>query len=223
MGPLKRFAFLIFFFLAINCVQAGEFVDGVEQGITPTQHAGTDITADLEEETHASEHADGGADEITVAPAIVKPCNEGRIGCSTTTLTTATSMSCAHMIAELNGGAVIAQHKMVYLKTTDQELYETDADTAAGPLGPAVGITTAACTDGAECIICVIGCIRNDAGFDWGAGAAEIGDPIYLSGTVGAGLQALMTTSGDMHQRVGFGVTADIAYFNFTYPYHIVD
>jgi hypothetical protein len=56
MGPLKRFAFLIFFFLAINCVQAGEFVDGVEQGITPTQHAGTDITADLEEETHQSEH-----------------------------------------------------------------------------------------------------------------------------------------------------------------------
>lgn len=31
-----------------------------------TQNAGTDVTADLEEETHASEHQDGGADEISV-------------------------------------------------------------------------------------------------------------------------------------------------------------
>jgi hypothetical protein len=29
-------------------------------------NAGTDLTADLEEETHASEHQDGGADEINV-------------------------------------------------------------------------------------------------------------------------------------------------------------
>lgn len=34
--------------------------------IAVTQNAGTDITADLEEETHASEHQDGGADEISV-------------------------------------------------------------------------------------------------------------------------------------------------------------
>lgn len=34
--------------------------------ISLTQNVGTDITADLEEETHASEHQDGGADEISV-------------------------------------------------------------------------------------------------------------------------------------------------------------
>jgi len=34
-------------------------------------HAGTDITADLEEETHASEHASGGSDVLYIYPAIV--------------------------------------------------------------------------------------------------------------------------------------------------------
>lgn len=32
-----------------------------------TQNAGTDVTADLEEETHATEHQNGGADEVSVA------------------------------------------------------------------------------------------------------------------------------------------------------------
>lgn len=43
--------------------------NGVESSIVTvalTQNAGTDVTADLEEETHASEHQDGGADEINV-------------------------------------------------------------------------------------------------------------------------------------------------------------
>lgn len=34
--------------------------------IALTQNAGTDVTADLEEEAHASEHQDGGADELAV-------------------------------------------------------------------------------------------------------------------------------------------------------------
>lgn len=37
--------------------------------LTLTQHAGTDVTADLEEEAHASEHQHGGADEIATATA----------------------------------------------------------------------------------------------------------------------------------------------------------
>ncbi len=40
--------------------------EGSAPTIGLTQNAGTDVTADLEEEAHASEHQDGGADEISV-------------------------------------------------------------------------------------------------------------------------------------------------------------
>lgn len=39
---------------------------GATPTIALTQNAGTDVTADLEEETHVSEHQDGGADELLV-------------------------------------------------------------------------------------------------------------------------------------------------------------
>lgn len=41
-------------------------VEGAAPIIALTQNAGTDVTADLEEEAHASEHQDGGVDEIIV-------------------------------------------------------------------------------------------------------------------------------------------------------------
>lgn len=47
-----------------------------------TQNAGTDVTADLEEEAHASEHQDGGADEIAVTAGMM---NAGT-GAAATTL-----------------------------------------------------------------------------------------------------------------------------------------
>lgn len=43
-----------------------------------TPNAGTDVTADLEEETHASEHSDGAADEI-VADNLATACSDGQI------------------------------------------------------------------------------------------------------------------------------------------------
>ena len=42
-----------------------------------TQNAGTDITADLEEESHGSEHNEGGADEVTVE-ALGTACTNGQ-------------------------------------------------------------------------------------------------------------------------------------------------
>lgn len=44
----------------------GNGSEGSTPTIALTQNAGTDVTADLEEEAHASEHQDGGADEISV-------------------------------------------------------------------------------------------------------------------------------------------------------------
>lgn len=43
----------------------GDLYSNLELGIT--QHSGTDITVDLEEETHAAEHENGGSDEISVS------------------------------------------------------------------------------------------------------------------------------------------------------------
>ena len=45
-----------------DCVGTTTYQDG--EGGCDTLDAGTDITADLEEETHATEHIDGGADEL---------------------------------------------------------------------------------------------------------------------------------------------------------------
>ncbi len=57
-----------------NCA-AGAFPLGVDAAgaseSCTAQDAGTDITTDLEEETHATEHNSGGADEIAVVTAIV--------------------------------------------------------------------------------------------------------------------------------------------------------
>ena len=46
-----------------------DLADGTLSASKVQQNAGTDITADLEEETHATEHADGGSDEITISTA----------------------------------------------------------------------------------------------------------------------------------------------------------
>ncbi len=43
-----------------------------------TQHAGTDVTADLEEETHASEHSAGGADAVT-ATNLASACTDAQV------------------------------------------------------------------------------------------------------------------------------------------------
>lgn len=45
--------------------------EGAALTIGITQNAGTDVTADLEEETHASEHQDAGADEIAITAGMM--------------------------------------------------------------------------------------------------------------------------------------------------------
>lgn len=46
-------------------------ISSVAVGKITGEHAGTDLTADLEEEAHASEHQDGGADEIAVTAGMM--------------------------------------------------------------------------------------------------------------------------------------------------------
>jgi len=193
---------------------------------------------DVESETHASEHAAAGADPVTVSPSQI-PVNEGQIivgngsnvgaatsdmpnvaiGCSTTTLSADNTMSCNKLVAEINCGEVagIAQYRLVYMKA-DGELGIANGDQAAGPLGPAIGITTAACTDGNECIICQSGCIRDD---DWSAWT--IGGAVYLDDTAGVLTQEANATTGDIHQIVGYAYATKIINFDFAHPYMLVE
>ena len=64
-----------------NTPAAGAFVI-VETGDVSfdylTANAGTDITADLEEETHATEHNEGGADALTVE-SLVSSCTDAQV------------------------------------------------------------------------------------------------------------------------------------------------
>jgi len=139
------------------------------------------------------------------------------IGCSTTTLSADNTMSCNKLVAEINAGETIAQYNLVYMKS-DGKFWKANGDQTAGPLGPAVGITTAACTADAECIVCESGCIRDDA---WSA--LTIGGNVYLDDTAGALTQTANASSGDAHQVIGYAVSAVIINFNFAHPYLLVE
>ena len=111
------------------------------------------------------------------------------------------------IVLKMTAGEVITQWDAVYYDFTTGEIYQADAD-AAGEF-PAVGIAVAAGTDGNALTVLKSGFVRND-GWDWSAGS------IYLSDTAGGLTQTAPSTSGDAHQLVGFAVTDDEAYFNFT-------
>ena len=111
------------------------------------------------------------------------------------------------IVLKMTAGEVITQWDTVYYDFTTGEVYQADAD-AAGEF-PAVGVAVAAGTDGNALTVLKSGFVRND-GWNWSAGA------IYLSDTAGGLTQTAPSTSGDAHQLVGFAVTDDEAYFNFT-------
>ena len=111
------------------------------------------------------------------------------------------------IVLKMTAGEVITQWDAVYYDFTTGEIYQADAD-AAGEF-PAVGVAVAAGTDGNALTVLKSGFVRND-GWNWSAGA------IYLSDTAGGLTQTAPSTSGDAHQLVGFAVTDDEAYFNFT-------
>lgn len=107
-----------------------------------------------------------------------------------------------------NAGETVAQWELVRFHT-DNEFHLADAD-AAGEF-PARGIAVAASTDGNAITVLVQGIVRND-GWAWGT----IGGPIYLSDTAGGLTQTAPSTSGDAVQIVGWALSDDEAYLNFS-------
>ena len=124
------------------------------------------------------------------------------------------------VLAGKNCGASIDALTLVYLDGTTAEWIAADSDTAAGPLGPARGITVAACTDGNPGTVLVQGTIRHDA-WTW----TDEGQDLYLSGTAAASnlTETAPSTSGDMVQHVGFSLTDDEVYVNFSGHWLIVE
>lgn len=108
-----------------------------------------------------------------------------------------------------NGGETVAQWELVRFNSADSEFHLADAN-AAGEF-PARGIAVAASSDGAAITVLVNGVVRND-GWAWGT----VGGPIYLSETAGALTQTAPSTSGSAVQIVGWALSDDEAYLNFS-------
>ena len=128
------------------------------------------------------------------------------------------------LVVEIDCGEDVPQYRLVYMKS-DGKFWIANGDAVAGPLGPAVGITTAECdVDAAdkECIVCESGCIRDDA---WNTTPdIDEGEDIFLDDTAGVLTNVANIGVGDIHQKIGYAVAASgIINFNFAHPYHIVD
>jgi hypothetical protein len=88
---------------------------------------------------------------------------------------------------------------------TDGGLDEADADAASTMPCIAVALETGT---GASKTVLLQGFIRKDA-WNW----TSIGQPVYVSATVGTFTQTAPAGSGDQVQIVGIAITADIIYF----------
>jgi hypothetical protein len=117
------------------------------------------------------------------------------------------------LLTGLLSGATLAQWEAVYL---DGSSTWQKADANGVSTYPARGLVVAAyaSTDPAEVLL--KGTVRNDA-WNWTPG----GD-IYLSTTAGGLTQTAPASSGDKVQKVGFALTADVAFFNFGAEYTTV-
>ena len=111
-----------------------------------TQNAGTDVTADLEEETHAAEHQHGGADEVaTATPAANAIPKAGAGGTLANAWTTATSSNVASaIVARTTNGDFIARdldvRKILVERAAVMTLAVGDAvDCAGGQVIPVAG------------------------------------------------------------------------------------
>jgi hypothetical protein len=117
-------------------------------------------------------------------------------------------------ISGLNAGATIAQWEAVYLSASSTWLL---ADANGSGTYPAVGLAVAAGSDTNPLTVITTGTVRNDA-WNWTPGGR-----LYLSATAGGLTQTAPSTSGDQVQDVGFALTADIAFVDFSGLYVTIE
>jgi hypothetical protein len=124
------------------------------------------------------------------------------------------------VITGRNAGEAIDQGNPVYWDATDSEWKEADGD-VAGKF-PAQGIALATGSDGNPLDVLVQGVMRHD---DW-AGGFVAGDIIYLDDdpSDNAGIDDdLLATANDCVQVIGFALSDDEVYFNFTGVWALVE
>jgi hypothetical protein len=124
------------------------------------------------------------------------------------------------IITGKNCGESLSQWDLVEIVNDTDPWHKADATAGSGEY-PAFGIAIAACTDTNEAKILVKGIVRND---DWGW---TPGAPLYL-GDVDDGGDGSLTagapdTANDCVQIVGWALTDDEVYFDFSRPYQLVE
>lgn len=117
------------------------------------------------------------------------------------------NMSSALTITGLNAGETLVQWDAVYLSAAGTWLL---GDANGSSTYPARGLATSAVNTATTVPVLIQGSVRHNA---W---AWTIGAPIYLSGTAGAITQTAPVIPGDKIQKVGWALTADSAYFDFS-------
>lgn len=111
-------------------------------------------------------------------------------------------------ITGLNAGENLAQWDLVYLAVAGT-WFKTDAGNPYTGAFPARGVVTAAATTGNPAKVMILGSARNDS-WSWTPGV-----DIWMSTTPGAYSQIVPSGTGDEIQKVGFALSADIAFFSF--------
>jgi hypothetical protein len=123
------------------------------------------------------------------------------------------------IISGRNAGEAIDQGNLVYWHATDSEWHEADAD--AADHWPARGVALSTGSDGSALDVLVQGVVRHD---DWAFGT--VGATVFLSDDPSNNSGVTLTapsTSGDCVQQVGFTLSDDEVYFNFSGHWLVVE
>jgi len=120
------------------------------------------------------------------------------------------------VVSGLDAGEAIGQWDVVFIEDDTDPIWEADA-TAASTEYPAFGIAVAAASDTNPVIILTQGIVRLDS-WDWTPGA-----PIYLGEADGTLTATAPSTENDCVQIIGWAVSDDEIYFDFSRPYQLVE
>jgi hypothetical protein len=111
-------------------------------------------------------------------------------------------------ITDLDAGENLAQWDLVYLAVAGT-WFRTDAGDPYTGAFPARGVVVETVTTGNPAKVLILGSARNDA-WAWTPGV-----DIWMSTTAGGYSQVVPSGTGDEIQKVGFALSADVAFFSF--------